>query len=190
VETVNEPLWLDQWAEYAKDRYESARSGIIEFRAWARQLLTAVAVVVGLEMSLLLRVVELRGAWRIVVIVWLLATVVYQLLIARKLVRLGYQMVWVPSEIPCSPAFARFRLSQGTKPPKELLAEQYSQAYRDRRMISKQVAGELATESKGFVKSIIVGLTPAMAFAMATWVFQPAPPSPSPPTVVIVPSPR
>lgn len=166
--------WLEEWAEYAKDRYQSARSGIIEFRGWARQLLTAVAVVVGLEMTLLLKVIELRTGWRLLAVVWLLVAIVYQLLIARRLVGLGYQMVWA-REVPCSPQMARRKLMTSTASPKEVIAEQYSQAYRDRRTLSRQIADELASESNGFVKSIILGLTPAVALAMLAWMAQPLP---------------
>jgi hypothetical protein len=43
---------VEVWADYAKDRFESAAKRVDEFRNWARQLGAAIAVVVGLELSL------------------------------------------------------------------------------------------------------------------------------------------
>jgi hypothetical protein len=43
---------IEVWADYAKDRFESAAKRVDEFRNWARQLSAAVAVVIGLELTL------------------------------------------------------------------------------------------------------------------------------------------
>jgi hypothetical protein len=43
---------IEVWADYSKDRFESSAKRVDEFRNWARQLSAAVAVVIGLELTL------------------------------------------------------------------------------------------------------------------------------------------
>jgi hypothetical protein len=152
--------WREDWLDYSKSRYESARSGIIEFRAWARQLFAAMAVVIGLEVNLLLKVQDVGDGWcRHAAVGWLVITIIYQLLIAGRLVRLGYQMQWA-QEVPRNPRSMKHALRMGGG--KEAVGDQYAHAYTDRRAISRKVAAELASESKGFVRSLMVGLLVAV----------------------------
>ena len=51
---------IEVWADYAKDRFESAAKRVDEFRNWARQLSAVVAVVIGLELTLVSKVLELK----------------------------------------------------------------------------------------------------------------------------------
>ncbi|TMB54962.1 MAG: hypothetical protein E6J60_07645, partial [Deltaproteobacteria bacterium] len=44
---------LKVWAEYAKERFKAADTA--EYRSWARQLVAAIGVVIGLEVTLLVR---------------------------------------------------------------------------------------------------------------------------------------
>jgi len=48
-----DPKAVVVWAQYAKDRYEAAEKRLSDFRGWARQLGAAIAVVIGLEATLL-----------------------------------------------------------------------------------------------------------------------------------------
>jgi hypothetical protein len=174
--------WVDDWHDYAKSRYESARDSIIEFRGWARQLMGAMAVVIGLEITILLKVLELRTPWKHVGIAWLVVTVVYQLMIASRLVRLGYQMPRSLYVTPKSPRMMRLEISKDTSRARVAIAEQYAEAQRDRYSVSRKISQELFAESSGFVKSLMFGLLIAVLIAVGASFLQGPPP---PPVVVI-----
>ncbi len=145
---------------------------MIEFRGWARQLVAAMAVVIGLEVTLLLKVLELRTHWKAAAI-------------AKRLVVLGYQMIWT-KEIPKNPQAMRYALRKGAASSHALMGEQYAHAYHDRRAISKKIAAELATGSKGFIRSLLVGLLVAVIFATVAAFFQ----APAPQPMVVISPPR
>src|SRR3989442_2075688 len=46
---------LKVWAEYANERFKAADTLIGEYRSWARQLVAAIGVAIGLEVTLLVR---------------------------------------------------------------------------------------------------------------------------------------
>jgi hypothetical protein len=163
-----EPAWLEDWAEYAKDRYESARSGIIEFRGWARQLLAALAVVIGLEVNFLVRLLDVATSWMFAPIGWLFVTIVYQMLVARRIIPLGYGSVW-GAEVPVAPQQMAHRLRGGrnTAPSRQLIGDQYAQAYLARRTVSKEISAALVAETHRVVRSLLLGLTVAIVGAIA-----------------------
>lgn len=87
------PTSVEIWSDYAKDRFESAAKRVDEFRNWARQLGTAVAVLIGLEFTLLGALdpatpvrLGLRNAFLMVFMV----AVVIQVFVLFGLLRTGY----------------------------------------------------------------------------------------------------
>ena len=65
---------LKVWAEYAKERFKAADTLIGEYRSWARQLVAAIGVVIGLEVTLLVRLAldggsPLHASWRVLCLV-------------------------------------------------------------------------------------------------------------------------
>ena len=87
------PPGVVAWAQYAKDRHESAEKRLADFRGWARQLAAAVGVVVGLEAALIGQVVRIeRGSGLAlgICLVLLLGTVAWQLVIMNRAVAAGY----------------------------------------------------------------------------------------------------
>ena len=65
---------LKVWAEYAKERFKAADTLIGEYRNWARQLVAAIGVVIGLEVTLLVRLAldggsPLHASWRVLCLV-------------------------------------------------------------------------------------------------------------------------
>lgn len=49
---------IETWVGYARDRFESVSKRVDEFRNWARQLGTAVAVLIGIELTLVGRLAD------------------------------------------------------------------------------------------------------------------------------------
>src|SRR3989442_2316374 len=67
-----------EWEAYAKDRYESRRGSLVEFRGWARQLVQVVGVVIALEMALFAKLLDGFFPWNVIPLLTLLVTVAYQ----------------------------------------------------------------------------------------------------------------
>lgn len=88
------PTNIELWAAYAKDRFDSAVRRVDEFRNWARQLGTAVAVLVGLELTLVGRAVDLKPPFDRNSLYGCLATflvaIVVQLWLLFELLKIGY----------------------------------------------------------------------------------------------------
>lgn len=87
---------IEAWARYARERFESADAGITQSRSWARQLLTAVAVVIGLEVSIIVRLALDEGSSlqllvRAGSLVLLLLALGLQFDVLRRTLRLGYR---------------------------------------------------------------------------------------------------
>lgn len=84
------------WADYAKARFVSADSRIAEYRSWARQLIAAIGVVIGLEVTIVARLAldaqaPLASELRAVSLALLLLPLAVQFFILRRLLHVGYQ---------------------------------------------------------------------------------------------------
>ena len=99
---------------------------------------------------------------------WLFITIVYQLLVARRILAIGYTTVW-SAEVPIAPQLMSYKLRTGSDPRsvKHMIGDQYAQAYLTRRTLSKQVSASLDAETRRLVRSLLVGLVVAMAAAVA-----------------------
>jgi hypothetical protein len=91
-----DPGMVKAWADYAKARFASADTRITEYRGWARQLIAAIGVVIGLEVTIVARLAldttltlarELRG----ISLALLLVPLAVQVLILRRLLHVGYR---------------------------------------------------------------------------------------------------
>src|SRR5688572_24321173 len=81
-----------EWETYAKDRYESRRSTLVEFRGWARQFMQFVGVVIAIEMALFGKLVDLFTVWSVLPLLLLLGTVAYQLTLLDLARAVGYAL--------------------------------------------------------------------------------------------------
>jgi hypothetical protein len=84
------------WANYAKTRFASADARIAEYRSWARQLIAAIGVVIGLEVTIVARLaldtkLPLVTELRAVSLALLLVPLAVQFTILRRLLQVGYR---------------------------------------------------------------------------------------------------
>src|SRR3989454_1926767 len=87
---------LKVWAEYAKERFKAADTLIGEYRSWARQLVAAIGVVIGLEVTLLVRLAldggsPLQASWRVLCLVVFFGMLGLQFLTLHRLPVVGYK---------------------------------------------------------------------------------------------------
>src|SRR2546426_12842084 len=87
---------LKVWAEYAKERFKAADTLIGEYRSWARQLVAAIGVVIGLEVTLLLRLAldggsPLHASWRVLCLVVFFGMLGLQFWTLHRLLVVGYK---------------------------------------------------------------------------------------------------
>ena len=81
-----------EWENYAKDRYESRRDSLVEFRGWARQFMQFIGVVIAIEIALFGKLVDLFSIWCVVPLLSLLATLAYQLTLLDLARAVGYSL--------------------------------------------------------------------------------------------------
>lgn len=91
-----DPGMVRTWAEFAKQRFASADARIVEYRGWARQLIAAIGVVIGLEVTIVARLaldraVPLDIVIRSTSLILLLAPLVVQFFVLRWLLHIGYR---------------------------------------------------------------------------------------------------
>jgi hypothetical protein len=84
------------WTEYAKDRFAAAEARIAEYRSWARQLIAAIGVVIGLEVTIVARLaldakLPLASALRVCSLTLLLVPLAVQFFALRRLLHVGYR---------------------------------------------------------------------------------------------------
>src|SRR3989442_12177644 len=87
---------LKVWAEYAKERFKAADTLIGEFRSWACQLVAAIGVVIGLEVTLLVRLAldggsPLHASWRVLCLVVFFGMLGLQFWTLHRLLVVGYK---------------------------------------------------------------------------------------------------
>jgi len=120
---ADEPAALDQhltelWIEYSKERFLAAEAQIREFRSWARQLGAAITVLIGLEMTIVAKVLfdlphGLEG-WRAAGVLLLLIAILLQLVMLSYNILTGYSGELVMG--PESPTTLRFLLPDMPQP--------------------------------------------------------------------------
>jgi hypothetical protein len=123
---------IEVWADYSKDRFESAAKRVDEFRNWARQLGAAVAVVVSLELALVGKVLELKPVVPFTLRVWCLAilllTAAVQLILLVWLLFIGYRshdILWPESPV----ILADYILGQDEPETRRVIGAYYAKGY-------------------------------------------------------------
>jgi hypothetical protein len=150
---------IDIWAGYAKDRFESAAKRVDEFRNWARQLSAAVAVVIGLELTLVGRVLELKPPFdptlRGRCLIAFLVAVGIQLLLIWWLLFVGY--VSRPVRYPESPVvLAGYVLNQDAQETQRMIGAYYAKAYDRFHAVSRRLGTNVGVATIVFAISILL----------------------------------
>lgn len=126
------PTNIEVWAEYAKDQYNSAKKQVDRFRDWARQLNAAVAVVIGLELTLLGRILDLKPPFN-QALYWLtlgifLGAIIWKAVLLWWLFRIGYRGEKVIG--PESPyVLADYVIGQTAEEVHRMVGAYYANAY-------------------------------------------------------------
>jgi hypothetical protein len=149
---------IEVWANYAKDRFESASKRVDEFRNWARQLGAAIAVVIGLELTLVGRALDLqkfdRGL-RDGCLIAFLSALAIQTGLLFKLLRTGYvgQKVLGP-ESPV--VLARYVLTQDDDETQRMIGAYYAKAHDRFHTLSEDLGRSVGITTRIFAWSIVL----------------------------------
>jgi hypothetical protein len=151
------PTNIEVWAGYAKDQYDSAKKQVDRFRDWARQLNAAVAVVVGLELTLLVHILDLKPPFNHSL--YTACTRIFLLAILWKgallwwLFRVGYRGERIVG--PESPVvLADFVINQNGEETQRMIGAYYAKAYERFYPLSERLARRVAIATELFGWSI------------------------------------
>jgi hypothetical protein len=139
-----------EWEAYAKDRYESRRGALVEFRGWARQFMQFVGVVIAIEIALFGKLVDVFSPWSALPILSLVGTVAYQLTLLDLARGIGYSLA--PFQYPAAPDELAIRRSE--RAMRREISMQYVMAYEERDAESAEVGPRIAGLSRGFTGSL------------------------------------
>ncbi len=165
---------LGVWATYAKDRFDTASKRVDEFRNWARQLGGAVAVVIGFELALVGRVLDMKppfdASLRTWTLVLFLLTIAAQVLLLFWTLRVGYTGQTVLG--PESPSkLAEFIVNVDEAGAQQLTGAYYAKAYDTFHALSEELgravgrATQLFASTAGF---LVVGIALVVKLAVSS----------------------
>ena len=164
---------LKVWASYARDRFDSASKRVDEFRNWARQLGGAVAVVIGFELTLVGRVLDLKPPFdeslRIWTLVLFLVTIVAQVLLLFWALRTGYSGHTVVG--PESPSkLAEFIVDADEAGAEQLTGAYYAKAYDAFHDLSEELGKSVGLANRFFAVTVgilVVGIALVVKLAVS-----------------------
>ena len=165
---------LQAWVSYSKDRLDALDAQLRDFRASARQLITVIGLIVGLELTLgakiLFDIKPIVGLLWAACVLGLMGTVIFQLRILFKLLLVGFGREPVPS--PGSPEDFWSHITNDEHAIVREIGIHYATSYNALRNLSDKVATELEHRSRSFGYSlaalgILVALSGILAFATA-----------------------
>lgn len=156
------PETIGIWSDYAKDRFDFASKRVDEFRNWARQLAGVVGVVIGFELTLIGRILDLRapvsGGLRALTLTIFLGTVLAQVLLLFRILRIGYsghQLVG-----PESPTvLAKFVAEKDEATTKQFVGAYYAHAYDKFRVVGEELGVDVGKATRVFTMTLIALLT-------------------------------
>ena len=167
--TISEPPDLEEpvmglWAEYSKDRYLAAEEQIKEYRTWGRQLGTAVGVLIGLEMTVVVKGVfdppDNFTVWHALGLASILLAAVVQVMMLSGVILTGY--VGQPIEGPGSPLKLRLKLPaligsgvEGKRQAEDIIGRFYANAYVSHYKLNQQLALKLKKQARWLIGSLV-----------------------------------
>jgi hypothetical protein len=159
---ADSPDAQQEWEAYAKDRYESRRGSLVEYRGWARQLMQVMAVVIALEITLFGRQVGDAAAlslWYLLPVLVLLSTITYQITLLDLARGAGYNLCVfrhpaAPRDIPVGDSVHETR---------RRIAAEYSRAYDERDAESAAVGHRVKELGAALALSLLRGLLLAIS---------------------------
>jgi hypothetical protein len=157
---------IEVWADYAKDRFDSAAKRVDEFRNWARQLSAAVAVVIGLELTLVGKVLALESGLtlRLWCLAALLLAAAVQLGLLVWLLFIGYRsrdILWPESPV----VLAGYVIGQDEHEVRRVIGAYYAKAYKRFHDLSIQLGSRVGVATIIFTVSMVL-----LFIAVVEWV--------------------
>ena len=159
---------VEVWANYSKDRFESAVKRVDEFRNWARQLSAAVAVVISLELTLVGKILELKSPVDSTLRLWCLRTLLFaaaaQLILLVWLLVTGYRsrdIRWPESPV----VLADYVLAHDEQETRRVIGAYYAKAYERFHALSIKVGTHVGVATLIFTISMLLLLA-----AVAAWI--------------------
>lgn len=189
---------LKVWAGYAKDRFDFASKRVDEFRNWARQLGGAIAVVIGFELTLVGRVLDLKppfdASLRTWTLVLFLLTITAQVVLLFWALRTGYSGHTVVG--PESPSkLAEFIVDADEARAQQLTGAYYAKAYDAFHDLSEQLGKSVGLANRFLAATVgvlVIGIALVVKLAVSPGPSQAAytgsvsnpvtPPTPAPAT--------
>jgi len=166
------PTRTEIWAKYAKDRFESTSKRVDEFRNWARQLGAAIAVVIGFELTLLGRALDLKSPtnrWlRDACLLLFLVAAAFQARLLFRMLRTGY--VGRKAMAPESPVTLWYHLEKENKSPDEtdwIIGAYYANAHDRYHALSEELGNDVGRATRSFARSIALFLIGVALFVLA-----------------------
>jgi hypothetical protein len=150
---------LSVWGEYSKDRYEWTEARIQEFRNWSRQLGAAISVLVGLEVTVIVKVLfdleeELHG-WHAAGIGLLLFATATQVIMLSGNILAGY--AGEPVRCPTNPIALRSILARMSKSEaEEVIGRYYANGYADNNRLQQKLAKRLGWNARLLMASLLL----------------------------------
>jgi hypothetical protein len=147
------------WAEYAKERFKAADTRIGEYRSWARQLVAAIGVVIGLEVTLLVRLALDGGSplhvfWRVLCLVVFFGMLGFQFWALHRLLVVGYKSQ--PVVGPESPSvLANYIAERDEAEAYRVTGAYYAKAYDRFHELSEQLGERVARATVTFQWTLV-----------------------------------
>jgi hypothetical protein len=160
------------WADYAKDRFDSASKRVDEFRNWARQLIAAIAVVIGIELTLAGKVLDLKPPFdvplRNACLLVFLGAVVLQAILLFWALHTGY--VGRRTIGPESPTvLADYVLAMNPEETRQVIGAYYATAYDEFYNLSEKLGQNVSRATRSFAWSIALPLAGFGLFVELAW---------------------
>ena len=165
---------LKVWAEYAKERFKSVDARIGEYRATARQLVAAVGVVIGLEVTIVVRLalderLPLDAMWRGLCLLVFVGVLTVQVWLLRRLLLIGYRGELVVG--PESPSVLIGYLAEGDEAEAHRMTGAYYAKAHDRfHELSERLGENVAKASQILQRTLLALLVGVVLLAAsALW---------------------
>ena len=165
---------LEVWAAYARERFKWVDARITDYRSWARQLAAAIAVVIGLGMTLVARLAlderpTLDPSWRTGCLVVFFAILAVQVWTLRRALLVGYQTEAVVE--PERPSLiVDYVAAHDEVEAHRVTGAQYANAYDRFRTVSDRLGENVASATRVFQRTLAALLVAVTLLAVgALW---------------------
>lgn len=169
---VTPPETVKLWGDYAKDRFDSVSDRVDEFRNRARQLAAAIAVVVGLDLTLTGKVLDLKPPFSAILrngsLLAFFGAVLVQVVLLFWVLHVGY----VGRQLlgPESPSIlANHILGKSPEETQQIIAAYHAKAYDNFFPLSEALSQKVARATRLFAWSIVLPLAGFALFVVLAW---------------------